>query len=160
MSSDADIIIAFLFKRSGKEELSFSDLYLNLSMELNWFTPDDAKNFVNTSIKQKLLLKKGDLIKPNFDFNKIVVPVGFKPSKSVFVEKEFEIVKENYILDKIVQTIIEKTKLNENQIIEDITNIAKERNLTKEVAALLFGKEHDIIFEDCYKEIEKRLVKG
>ena len=92
MSSDADIIIAFLFKRSGKEELSFSDLYLNLSMELNWFTPDDAKNFVNTSIKQKLLLKKGDLIKPNFDFNKIVVPVGFKPSKSVFVEKEFEIV--------------------------------------------------------------------
>jgi len=71
MTSDAEIIITFLYKRSGKDELSFSDLYLNLSMELNWFTPDDAKAFVNTAIKQELLIKKGDLIKPNFDYNKI-----------------------------------------------------------------------------------------
>jgi len=85
MGSDANIIIAFLYKRSGKEELSFSELYLILSMELNWFTPDDAKTFVNMAIKQKLLIKKGELIKPNFDFRKIVVPVGFVPIISQLV---------------------------------------------------------------------------
>ena len=55
MNSEWEIIIAFLFKRSGREELSFSDLYLTLSIDLNWFTPEDAKAFVNMAIKQKLL---------------------------------------------------------------------------------------------------------
>ena len=47
MDSEKEIIISFLFKRSGKESLKFSDLYLALSMELNWFTPDDAKSFIS-----------------------------------------------------------------------------------------------------------------
>ena len=55
MPSESEIIIAFLFKRSGKAKLSFSDLYLTLSMDLNWFTPDDAKSFLNLTLKQNLL---------------------------------------------------------------------------------------------------------
>ena len=159
MGSDANIIIAFLYKRSGKEELSFSELYLILSMELNWFTPDDAKTFVNMAIKQKLLIKKGELIKPNFDFRKIVVPVGFVPSKTIFEEKEVEIIKKENLLEQIVKRIVEKSKLDENQVIEKINDIAKERNLTKEVAALLFGKEYDMQFEDLYDEIEKKIFE-
>ena len=160
MNSDAEIIIAFIFKRSGKEELSFSDLYLNLSMDLNWFTPDDAKAFVNMAIKQKRLRKKGDLIKPSFDFNKIVIPVGFFPSKTVFEEKEVEIIEEEDLVEKIVQRIVEKTKLDEKQVVEKINDIVKERNLTREVAALLFGKEHNLLFEDFYEQIEKRIVES
>ena len=90
MVSEEEIIITFLFKRSGKSKLSFSDLYLILSMDLNWFTPEDAKAFVNLALKQKLLTKKGDLIKPNFDYDKIIVPVGFTPSKQVFEVKKVE----------------------------------------------------------------------
>ena len=47
MPSELEIVITFVYNRSGKSELSFSDLYLTLSMELNWFTPDDAKEFIN-----------------------------------------------------------------------------------------------------------------
>ena len=158
MTSDAEIVIAFLFKRSGKEELSFSDLYLNLSMELNWFTPEDAKAFINMTIKQKLLIKKGELIKPNFDFDKIVVPVGFIPSKELFEKDEVEEIKIEDFIEKMVRRIVEKTKLDEKQVIEKIEGIAKERNLTKEVAALLFGKEYDILFEELYKQIEEKIV--
>jgi len=160
MTSDAKIIIAFLFKRSGKEELSFSDLYLNLSMELNWFTPDDAKAFVNMAIKQKLLIKKVDLIKPNFDFNTIVVPIGFVPSKNVIEKKEVEVIKEENFLEKIVRQIVEKTKLDEKQVIGEIEDIANERNLTEEVAALLLGKDHNILFEEFYEQIEDRIVEN
>ena len=46
--SEMRIIIAFLFKRSGKEEMSPSELYLPLSMDLQWFTPNQAKEFVDT----------------------------------------------------------------------------------------------------------------
>ena len=120
MVSETEIILAFLFKRSGKEELSFSNLYLNLSMDLNWFTPDDAKAFVNMAIKNNLLTQKGELTKPTFDFKQIVVPVGFFPSKTVFGEKEVEIIEEKEILSKIVQRIAEKTKITDKEILEKI----------------------------------------
>jgi hypothetical protein len=160
MTSDAEIIIAFLYKRSGKEELGFSDLYLNLSMELNWFTPADAKAFVNTSIKQKLLIEKGDLIKPNFDINKIVVPVGFIPSRNIFEKKEVKVIEDEDFFKKIIRQIADKTKLDEKQIIGKIEDIAKAREITKEVAALLLGKDHNILFKEFYEEIEERIVKS
>ena len=160
MTSDAEIIIAFLYNRSGKEELRYSNLYLNLSMDLNWFTPEDAKAFVNMSIKQKLLIKKGELIKPNFDINQIVVPVGFIPSKNKFEKKEVKVIKDENFFEKIVRQILEKTKLEEKKVIEKINDIAKEKNLTKEVAALLLGKDHDILFEEFYGQIEGRIVES
>ena len=158
MVSEAEIIIAFLFKRGGKSKLSFSELYLTLSMDLNWFTPEDAKDFVNSALKQKFLIKKGDLIEPDFDFDKIVVPVGFYPSRELFEEKKEERkVKEEEVLIKIVRRIVEKSKLNEKQVTEKINDIAKEKNLTEEVAALLIGREYNIKFDDFLTEIEEKI---
>lgn len=159
MVSDAEIIIAFLFKRSGKSNISYSEVYLTLSMDLNWFTPEDAKAFVNAALKYKLLKKKGDLISSNFDYEKIVVPVGFYPSRNLFDEEEEKrIEKEEDILSQIIQRIGEKSKLNEPQISEKIDTIAKEKNLIKEIAALLIGKEYNIKLDDFLDEIEEKII--
>ena len=159
MVSDAEIIIAFLFKRSGRLNISYSEAYLTLSMDLNWFTPEDAKDFVNTAIKQKLLTKKGELISSNFDYDKIVVPVGFYPSRNLFDKKEEKIIeKEADILNQIIKRIVKKSNLNEQQINENIETIAKEKNLTREIAALLIGKEYDIKLDDLLDEIEDKII--
>ena len=161
MVSEKEIIITFLFKRSGKPKLSFSEMYLTLSMDLNWFTPEDAKSFVNLALKLKLLIKKGELIKPNFDYDKIVVPVGFYPTKRIFEEKEVEKHEEEIeeVLNKIVKRIVEKTDLNEQTAIEKIKNVGKEKNINLEVAALLVGKEYDLSLEDFFEEVEKNIYK-
>jgi hypothetical protein len=156
MVSEMEIITTFLFKRSGKSKQSFSELYLTLSMDLNWFTPEDAKEFVNSAIKQKLLTKKGESITPNFDYDKIVVPVGFYPSREIFEEKKEETMEnEEDVLSKIVRRIAEKTKLNDKEILEKIQATVKEKNITIEVAALLIGKNYDIKIDDFIDEIEK-----
>ncbi len=80
MNSEAQIIISFLFKRSGKDELKDSEIYLPLSLELGWFSAREARDFVTYAIEQKLLVKKGALLTPGFDVKKILVPVGFYPS--------------------------------------------------------------------------------
>lgn len=161
MVSEEETIITFLFKRSGKSKLSFSEVYLTLSMDLNWFTPEDAKDFVNIALKQKLLTKKDELIKPNFDYDKIVVPVGFYPSKMVSEEKEVEKhdKKDDDALNKIVKRLVEKTDLDEQNIIEKIKEVEKEKNLNLEVAALLVGKEYDISLEDFFEEIENKIFR-
>jgi len=159
MPSETEIIIAFLFNRSGKTKLSFSDFYLTLSMELKWFSPEDAKAFINSAIKQDLLTKKDENIQPNFDFSKIVVPVGFAPSKKIIEPKKVEILKEEKedILDKIIKQIIKKADIDKKQIFEKINTVAKEKNITIEVAALLVGKEYDIQLDTFFEETENKI---
>jgi hypothetical protein len=161
MPSENEIIIAFLFKRSGKSKLSFSELYLTLSMDLNWFTPEDAKTFLNLGLKQKLLIKKDESIQPNFDYEKIGVPVGFTPSKQIFEVKEVEkhAEKGETVLDKIIKRLVEKTDIERPQVTDKILSIAKEKNITTEVAALLVGKEHNISLTDFIGEVEKDIFK-
>ena len=159
MVSENEIIIAFLFKRSGKEKMSFSELYLNLSMDLNWFSPEDAKKFLNDAIKKNLLIKEDDQILLSFDINKITIPLGFSPSKRVFFEKKNQKgIEEINILEQIVKKIHEKTNLKEQQIIDKINEISKEKNINEEIAALIIGKEYEIEINDFLKELEKKII--
>ena len=158
MTSDLETIIAFLFKRSGKEELTPSDLYLPLSMDLQWFTPNQAKTFVNMALQQKLLIKKEGKLKPSFDCKKIVVPVGFRPSKKPIEEKEVKQEKLDAI-KTIIARIVEKTGQDEQSVIEKIKGIEKEKNIRPEIAALLVCKEYDINVDDFFDEIEESLFR-
>ncbi|RLI99816.1 MAG: hypothetical protein DRP08_06900 [Candidatus Aenigmatarchaeota archaeon] len=146
MRSETEIIIAFIFKRSGKTELTSSEFYLPISMDLKWFSPQEAKAFVDMVINQNLLVKKGDLLKPNFNIDSVVIPAGFKPSKQDFNKNEFVTQKQEKqdIVEIIVGKIIKKTDLARQTIFEKIKLIEKEKNITLKVAALLVGKEYNI----------------
>jgi len=159
MVSESEIILAFLFKRSGKEKMGFSELYLNLSIDLNWFSPEDAKKFLNDVIKKKLLIKEDNLLLPSFDLNKIKIPIGFSPSKRAFIEKKNqEGTEDKNIVSQIIKRINEKTKLEKKQIIDNINEISKEKNIIEEIAALLVGKEYEIEINDLFKEIENKII--
>jgi hypothetical protein len=159
MDSEIKIIISFLYKRSGKKQMSFSELYLSLSMDLNWFTPDDAKKFLNYSIKNKFLTKIGNLIEPNIDISKVIIPLGFSPSKKIqFIEEAKELGNEEDLLGEIVNSIIERTNLTYEDVSEKIINFSKEKNLYAEVAALLIAKEYEIDFKALYEKIENKII--
>jgi len=159
MPSETEIIITFIFNRSGKKEIDFTEFYLSLSMDLNWFNPRQAKEFINMAIKQKLLSKKEEMITPSFDINKIDVPVGFYPSKKVIKEEKKVKKGEKNLIEEIVKKISEKTKLSEKKITEMINNIEKEKNITPETAALLLGKEHAVSLEEFYDKTEEEIFK-
>ena len=155
MTSEIETIIAFLFKRSGKDELTASEIYLPLSMDLNWFSPNQAKTFVNAALQQKLLIKKDGKLKPSFDVEQVVVPVGFHPSKQPIGKKE----EKTDIVKNIIDRIVEKTGQDENSISEKIKAIEKEKNVLHEVAVLLVSKEYDIEIKDCFEELEERIFR-
>ena len=161
MTSEKEIIITFIYNRSGKSKLTFNELYLTLSMQLNWFTPDDAKLFINQAFSDKLLKKDKEEISPNFDFKEIVVPVGFKPSRNVFEEKvELPEKKGEDLIDKLLKILVEKTDLDKESIKSKIKELVEKRNIIPEIAALLVGKEYNISLEDNINEIEEKIFEG
>lgn len=158
MNSEIKIIISFLFKRSGKEELTASDLYLPLSMDLKWFSPKEAKDFVNSALLQNFLIKKGDQIKPNFDCKKIAIPVDFYPSKQIF-EEETDMVNEERqdVVKLIIGRIVEKTEQDEQGVFEEIKEVSNEKNISLEVAALLVSREYDIVVSIFLDQVEDKI---
>ena len=158
MDSEAKIIIAFLFNRSGKTELKDSELYLPLSMELGWLSAKESQEFIKYAIKQELLIKKDGLLQPNYAYEKVIIPLGFAPSKKYFIEKKDEL-KEDNIIDGIVMKISTLTNHNQNEILEEIKQEEKEKNLFSEVAALYIARKYSVDITDWYDSVEKILIK-
>ena len=155
MVSEAETIIAFVFKRSGKKEISFSMFYLTLSMDLNWFTPNDAKKFIQKALTEKLLIQKKELLRPSFDVEKIDIPIGFTPSgKIVFEEK-----KEGSVLTKIIKKISKETGSPEEKVLRKINNLEKEKNIVSEIAALILGRENNVDVSEFLPEIERKIFE-
>ena len=159
MNSEAKIVIAFLFNRSGKTELKASELYLPLSMELGWLSAKESQDFINYAIKHELLIKKNGLLQPNFPLEKITIPLSFTPSKKLFSEKTDECKEEN-IIDEIVIQISTLTNHSQREILDEIKQEQKEKNLFLEVAALYVARKYSVDISDWYDSVEKMLIKG
>jgi hypothetical protein len=158
MTSEAEIIIAFLFKRSGKNELKEAEIYLPLSIDLGWFSNRESHEFINHVLTQKLLIKKDGLLIPNFDIEKINIPLRFYPSKKTFAKEE-KIVEEYNVMDTIVNRIAEKKNQEYKKIIGEIEKISSEKNVLLEIAALLYAKECDIDIEDIFEFVENKILR-
>ena len=159
MNSEMEIVVAFLFKRSGKKELKESEIYLPLSIELGWFSTKESHEFIKIALKQKLLIKKGERLYPNFDIEKINIPIGFYPSRKS-VDKDFKLEKENNIIERIVNHIVEKEGQDYNVIIDKIKNIAMDKDIIQEVAALFVAKQYNIDIEEYIEIVEKNIFTG
>jgi len=158
MDTEAKIILAFLFNRSGKTGLTEAEVYLPLAMDLNWFSTKEAHEFVKYAMNQELLVKKEGLLYPNFSLESIKVPIGFIPSKKIFGKKIWKQQEEN-IIERMVTLICTQTHQSQTEIHEELKKEEKEKNLLPEVAALFIARKHSVDVSDWYDFVKKSIVE-
>lgn len=144
--SDLTYTISMPFLKKGKEALKENELVLALSIDLNWFNPEQAKNVLIHAEKSGLIKREGELIRPAFDISKVDIPSGFKPEQSIFEKKS--------IFDRIIDRIILTTGMEKRKVIALINN--KQEGLAKmvaiEVSAILVALEHGVNADDLIDE--------
>lgn len=149
--SELTYTVSMPFKIKGKETLKESEFVLALSIDLNWFTPEQARNILNEAEKAGVVKKEGELICPAFDLNSIQIPSGFKPG--VYEKKN--------LLDRAVERIMQGTGMDKYKVIALINK--KQEELYKlvkiEVSALLVALEHGVTVDDLIEEEHAALVK-
>lgn len=155
MNNEEKIVLAFIYKRTGKETLSFSEMYLTISMNLSWCSPKEAKNFIKNCIEKKLLVENKDVLKPNFKLEAVEIPVGFKPTANFFEKKIDE--KQSESKNKLIAEIVKNTDKSVEKVNEEIKTLSDEKNLFFEVAALLYAKEFNIEIKEYVKDKENSL---
>ncbi len=157
MHNEAKQVIAFIFKRSGKKTLPASDVYLAISMELQWCSPKEAKTFVKQAVANGLLSETKQGITPSFPVESIIIPTGFIPSSDCFSKGDslLESSKNTDVINIVVFRVKQKFQMSEEDIKKDIQEIASMKLLYEEVAAIFYAKKMDIEINDLLGDMEQ-----
>lgn len=142
--SELTYTVSMPFKRKGKEALKDMEFVMALSMDLKWFTPDQAKSVLAEAQISGLLKRDGELVRPSFDISKIEIPSGFKP---VAIEKKT-------VFEKVIERIITSTGIEKRKVVSMINK--KQEELSKqvviEVSAMLVAIENGVMVDDLIDE--------
>jgi hypothetical protein len=146
--------LAYLFQRKGKNILSEKELTMSVSMDLAWFSPDEAKRLIDVGLELKLLSKDENGLSPTFDYEALTIPLDFAPSRTIL-----EVESQEPLLLAIVRNIQEKTNLEKNKIMAEINKKQNALLVDIEVAAILVARKYDIDISGFLREVESEIFK-
>ena len=146
-----EVAVAAPFKTRAQDRLGEGEFVVALSLEREWFSPDQAKRLVDVAVGRGLLASEdGDLV-PRFDPAEVTVPEGFTPDESVLREQStFE-----SALDALVATGVEKQRavaaINERQ---------RTLAVTIEAAAVLYAREQGAAVDHLAADVREELASA
>jgi len=123
--------VAAPFRDRGRERLGEGEFVVALSLDRDWFTPDQAKRLVDVAAGRGLLSREDDDLVAEFDPASVAVPDGFVPDESVLREQStFE-----RILSALTDAGVEK-----QEAVADINERQRELGVTIEAAAVVYAR--------------------
>lgn len=125
------VAVAVPFRQEGKRRLGEGDFVVSLSLERDWFTPDQAKRLVDVAVSRGLLVREGNDLVADFDPSSVTVPDDFAPDSGILREQStFE-----RVLSMLVDAGVEK-----REAVAAINERQRELGVTVEAAAVVYAK--------------------
>jgi len=152
--------VALIFRRSSKEFLMDREFVFTASMHLRWYNYTDAQKFLELALEHGFLKREGTALTPTFDYRKLTMPPGFRPSPDIVKVKTAPApagkpaAKETLFI-KLVSEIAKKTGQSTNVVIAGINKKRESLRVDAEVLALLTAKEAGIDVTPYVEEAEK-----
>ena len=133
MSLEATVAVPF--RQEGREELGDGEFVVALSLDRDWFSPDQAKRVVDVALGRGLLAREGEKLVAQFDPESVTVPEEFVPDADVLREQSaFE-----QVLDKLTAAGVEK-----QEAVAAINGLQRDLGLTIEAAAVVYAHRKDV----------------
>ena len=127
--------VAAPFQQKGKESIPESEFVVALSLDRDWFSPDQAERLVDVATGQGLLAREDGAVVAAFDPSEVEIPEGFVPDESILQEQStFE-----RLLDKVVAGGTEK-----QTAVAEINELQSHLGVTIEAAAVVYARRRGI----------------
>lgn len=132
--------VAAPFRQQGKTAMGESEFVVALSLDRDWFTPDQAKRLLDVAAGEGLVARDEGEVTAEFDPDGVEVPEGFVPDESILQQRStFE-----RILDTLVEAGIEK-----QAAVAEINSLQADLGVTVEAAAVVYAKREGLDVEDA-----------
>jgi len=134
-----EVTVAVPFKQHGGDSVGEGKFVVALSLDRDWFSPDQAKRLVDVATGRGLLAREdGDLV-AQFDPADVEVPTDFVPEESILREQStFE-----RVLDDLVAAGIEK-----QEAVAAVNECQRDLGVTIEAAAVLYAHRNGVDVRD------------
>jgi len=131
--------VAAPFTQSGTDRLGRSDFVVALSLDRDWFSPDQAKRLIDVATSEGLLETDDDQLVVTFDVGSVTVPEDFTPEESILRQRTtFE-----RILDAVVETGTDK-----QDAVAAINGLQTELGVTLEAAAVVYARRQGLAIDE------------
>ncbi len=140
--------LAFLFQREG-EVIEKEDFIYAQSVDLDWFSSDEARKMIDRTLESGLARMKDEEITANFDYEDIDIPMGFEPSKDI-LEKE-----KRDLFPELLEDIVKNSDYSKQEMISKANKKQDEMNIEIKTALLLVSQKEGIEVEGREEYIEK-----
>ncbi|WP_254761696.1 DUF2240 family protein [Natrinema marinum] len=133
------VAVAAPFIQNGTRRLKENEFVVALSLDRDWFSPDQAKRLIDVATGEGLLERDDDGLAVAFDPGEVTVPEEFVPDEDLLRERSaFE-----RVLDSLVAEGMEK-----HEAVGAINALQGELGLTIEAAAVVYARRQGIAVDD------------
>lgn len=140
--------VAAPFRQRGVQSMSESEFIVALSLDRDWFSPDQAKRLVDVAATEGFLERTDDAVTVSFDPVTVDVDEEFEPEESILQQRStFE-----RVLDTIVDSGIDK-----QTAVADVNRLQSELAISVEAAALLYAHKNGLDVTSLAERAENEL---
>ncbi len=146
--------LAAPFYHSRAQKLGKSELIYYYAFDRRWMDREQVDLLIHRGIEQHLLETDGEMYYPLFDLAEVQIPIGYKPSSSIFdAHDPFE-----QLLDRITS----HTRKEPEEIIARMNQVITENfdgNIRPEAALVIVAKRNGIPVTDLLDPLKQVLLK-
>lgn len=146
--------LAAPFYHSRVQKLGKSELIYYYAFDRRWMDREQVDLLIHRGVEQKLLGMDGEMYYPLFDLADVRIPIGYKPSSSIFdIHEPFE-----QLLDRITS----QTGKEPEEVVARMNELITERfdgNIRPEAALVIVAKRDNIQFMDLLDQLKQALLK-
>jgi hypothetical protein len=145
-----EVTVAVPFRQHGTDRLGEGKFIVALSVNRDWFSPDQAKRLVDVAVGRGLVERDGGDLVATFAPTSVEIPDGFTPDESVLRSQSlFE-----RLLDAIVDDGVEK-----REAVAGVNRLQRDLGVTIEAAAVLYARRRDVDVTRFVDEVRRSLVE-
>lgn len=145
------VAVAAPFKRAGTHRMEESSFVVSLSLDRDWFSPDQAKRLIDVAASEGLLSRTDAELEATFAVESVEIPEEFTPGEEILTARSpFE-----RVLDTIVSGGVEK-----QVAVARINELQWELGITIEVAAIVFARREGIAVSEDVPAVRETLDQG
>lgn len=134
------VAVAAPFKRDGRTRMREQAFVVDLAIDRNWVSPDQAKRLAELAKSRGLVEQDDGELVATFDLESVTVPDGFVPDESIFQERApFE-----DVLDELVAAGHER-----QETVAAINRLQDDLKVTADTAAVLYARSEGLAVEQA-----------
>ncbi len=127
--------VAAPFREEGSTRMGESAFVVALSLDRDWFSPDQAKRLVDVAASEGLLRREDGTLEARFDPQETSVPDGFEPDESILRKRS--------TFERFLGALVEAGE-DKQESVAAINGLQSDLAVTIEAAAALYAHRRGI----------------